>query len=207
MPRLEPIKPSKPQGGAGRVFIIVGVSAVALAALFSLKTKPAAPPAPQSRAQNAAGESGFVGHYGYVVRLPAEYKAVQGFKDERKTLEVVHFCKMGTDPTNFLNEGLYGQLGIVRLEVQPSAYAGSLQGLDALTRLLAYRSQQRGEKYTLKNLQFSSLRGIQFTYDVPFPRVEAYILGDKVLYSFLAGQEDEAYRDILLSLRDSHSES
>ena len=40
-----------------------------------------------------------------------------------------------------------------------------------------------------------------------FPRVEAYILGQNDLYFFYAGQEDDIWRDIVLSLRDAHSEN
>ena len=152
-------------------------------------------------------EAGFVGKYGYVVRLPEGYSAVQSFKDNTKTIEVVHFCRLGTDPTNFLNEGLFGQLGIVRLTVQPSPVSNDLHGLENLSSIIMSRAQARGEKFTVKNLQVSSLRGLQLIFDVPFPRVEAYILGHDVLYSFTAGQDDEYFRLLLQSLRDARSET
>jgi hypothetical protein len=120
--------------------------------------------------------------------------------------EVIHFCKAGTDPTNLLDEGLYGPLGIVRLEVRPSPFAGALNGLDQLTRLVTDRARQRKEKFKLKNLQLSSMPGIQLSYDAPAPRVEAYVLGQKVLYSFMAGEDDEIYRALLNGLRDARSE-
>lgn len=203
---LMPVAPPPRKAPAGLIFLGLGAVVIGGAALLLLKPEAPPEPAPGQAARAEAGESAFVGHYGYVVRLPRDYSAVPGFKDGKKTVEVVHFCKGGTDPTHFLDEGLYGQLGIVRLEAQPSELAGNLNGLEALSRAISARSQARGEKFTLKNLQISSLRGIQINYDVPFPRVEAYILGEKVLYTFLAGQDDEIYRDILMSLRDAHSE-
>ncbi len=200
--------PPKKSGIAAKIFLAGGLAAVIIAALVSLSHKPedepaAPPPAPAA----APSESGFVGHYGYVVRLPKEYTAVQNFVDEKKTVELVYFCKAGTDPTQFLNEGLYGQLGIVRLRVEPLEFSSDLDGLADLTHVVTSRAAARGEKYTLKNISISSMRGIQLNYDMPDARVEAFILGDKVLYIFMAGEEDQTYHDILNSLRDANSET
>lgn len=165
-----------------------------------------APPAPPPAAATV-GESAFVGQSGYVIRLPKGYTTVTSFKDEKKVWEVVHFCRVGTDPTNFLNEGLFGQLGIVRLEVEPSPLAGNLTGVETLSRIVTGRLQARGDKFSIKNIQASSLRGIQVTTELPNPGVEAFILGQRSLYRFTAGQEDEIYLDIRNSLRDPHSEN
>jgi hypothetical protein len=119
---------------------------------------------------------------------------------------VVHFCKIGTDPTELLDEDLFGQLGIVRLEVSPSPLAGRVNGLADLTRQVQARSQRDGDKFTVKNIQVSSLPGIQFTFAAPEARVETFILGQKVLYSFYGGEDDEIYRAIVMSLRDTRSE-
>lgn len=195
-------KPAK-RGGAAKLFLGAGVGMALLGAILALR-EPSVEPPPAAGPPSIEG--GFVGHHGYVVRLPPDYIAVQSFRDERKKAETVHFCPKGTDPSNFLNEGLYGQLGIVKLEVQISPLAGTLNGLDTLARIVGGRAQQNNEKYTLKNLQVSSMRGIQVNFDVPFPRVESYILGERHLYSFSAGQDDEIYRGVLESLRDPRSE-
>jgi hypothetical protein len=190
----------------GRLLLAGGLCAVAVAALVSFGGKSDTgepPPMPQA----SSGESAFLGHSGYVLKLPADYVAVQRFKDGAKKIEVVHFCKAGTDPTNFLNEGLYGQLGIVRLEASPSPYAGQINGLESLASLVGRRSQSRGEKYALKNVTIGSLRGIQITYEAPDARVETYVLGQDSMYFFMAGQDDEVYRAVLQSLRETHSES
>ncbi|MBI3551161.1 MAG: hypothetical protein HY077_01475 [Elusimicrobia bacterium] len=197
--------PARKPSPAGKIFLAGAGAAVIIAALVSLSHKPAEEPPPPPPATSA--ESAYVGHYDYVVRLPKDYVAVQKFKDDRKTIEQVYFCKAGTDPTQFLNEGLYGQLGIVRLQAEPSEFANDLNGLAALTRAASSRAASRGEKFSVKNIQISSLRGIQVNYEMPNARVECFILGDKVLYSFLAGEDDDTFRDILNSLRDANSES
>jgi hypothetical protein len=48
---------------------------------------------------------------------------------------------------------------------------------------------------------------VQVQTDLPESSVEAYILGESVMYHFYAGQDDEVYRDIVNSLRDPHAET
>lgn len=201
---------AKASGAVGRVLMFSGVGAIIGAAALALLQKPSSLPAKTSSSTAApAGpvDAAFVGSSGYVIKLPPGYAGFQSFKDNKKAVEIVHFCKADTDPTQFLNEGLFGQLGIVRLQVEPSPLANDLHGLDNLTSFVTSRAQARGEKYTIKNIQVSSLRGIQLTYDIPSPRVEAYILGQAVFYTFMAGQDDEIYRCLLQSLRDTRSET
>jgi hypothetical protein len=195
---------ARASGALGRFLMLLGAMGVVGAAALAIFQKPKTQGAEGPR--SAPVESGFVGHAGYVVKLPSGYVAMQRFKDQEKTIELVHFCKAGTDPTNFLDEGLFGQLGIVRMEARPSPVPTDLTGLERLTSLVTSQAQQRGEKFTVKNLQISTLRGVQLTFDVPYPRVEAYILGEQMLYLFTAGQEDETYRSLVQSLRDARSE-
>ncbi|MFA6004482.1 MAG: hypothetical protein WC881_10485 [Elusimicrobiota bacterium] len=191
----------------GLLFLILGAAAIAVGlAAITLKKSPFPPP-PASNVVSAAGESAFVGHTGYVIRLPKGYTAVAAFKDQRQDIETVHFCRVGTDPTNFLHEGLFGPLGIVRLEVEPNPFAGSLTGQERLTRSLTARLQAAGNKFSITNIQLSSLRGIQVKVEMTQPFFETYILGDTVLYHFFSGQDDEVYRDIVNSLRDPNAES
>lgn len=210
-PELTKVR-ARASGVLARVLMFAGLGAIVAAAALAIFQKPAAAPGadgqagPSAAAAPAGGESGFVGHSGYVIKLPPGYSAVQRFKDERKSVEVVHFCKADTDPTNFLDEGLFGQLGIVRLRVEPSPIPDDLHGLENLTALVQQRAAARGEKFALKNLQISTMRGVQLTYEAPFPRVESFLLGRSVLYSFTAGQDDDIYRSLLESLRDARSE-
>jgi hypothetical protein len=193
---------------ASVVFLVAGVTIVgALTALLTLQREPAPTPPTSTTVVSATGESAFVGNTGYVVRLPKGYQAVAAFKDEKKTVEIVHFCKSGTDPTNFVHEGLFGQMGIVRLDVQPNPWAGDIMGPERLSRTISSERAARGDKYSVKNITVSSLRGVQVQTELPDASVEAYILGETVMYHFYAGQEDDIYRDIVNSLRDPHAET
>jgi len=72
---------------------------------------------------------------------------------------------------------------------------------------VAAEHSARGDKFTVKNVQVSSLRGVQVTTELPESGVETFILGETVMYQFYGGQEDEVWRDIVLSLRDAHTEN
>ena len=192
---------------ASLALLTVGVALVAALAVLLLSPHPEPPPTPAKGAA-AAGESAFVGHTGYIVRLPKGYEAVAGFKDESKTIEIVHFCRVGTDPTNFLNEALFGQMGIVRLEVRTNPFAGSLTGIERLGRAITQQLTMHGAKFSpLKSIQVTSLRGLQVEVQLPDPIVETYFLGENVMYEFYGGQDDDTYRDIVNSLRDPHAEA
>ena len=193
---------------ASLLFLIVGVALVAgVAALISLRREPPPPPPASTTVISPTGESAFVGNTGYVIRLPKGYEAAAVFKDETKKIEVVHFCRAGTDPTNFLHEGLFGQLGIVRLEVQPNPFTNSITGPDRLSGAVTARLTARGDKFRITNVQISSLRGMQVLIELPVPSIETFVLGETSLYHFYGGQDDEVYRDIVNSLRDPHAET
>jgi hypothetical protein len=190
------------------VLLLAGLAVVAaLAVMLTLQREPPRPAPSSATVKSATGESAFVGNAGYVIRLPKNYEASAAFKDEKKTIEIVHFCRTGTDPTNFVHDGLFGQLGIVRLDVQPNPWAGDIMGPERLARAVGAERSSRGDKFSIKNIQVSSLRGVQVQTELPEPSVEAYILGETVMYHFYAGQEDEVYRDIVNSLRDPHAET
>lgn len=199
-------KPAAAQNNrAAKVFLAVGVLTILGVGLFALSRK--ADSKADAAAASEGGESGFVGPSMWVVRLPQGYVGLTSFKDPRRTHEVVHFCPKGTDPTNLLNEGLYGQLGVVRLEVFPSPFPDNPTGVSTMALRVQNRLTAQGEKFAIKNIQVGSLPGIQVNVLAPFPRVEGYVLGKNSLYYFYAGQEDSVWRDIVLSLRDAHSEN
>jgi len=206
-----PPKPTSGQAAPSRASVMLLVAGVvivaALAALLILQREPSHAPPVSATVVSASGESAFVGNTGYIIRLPKNYQAVSAFKDEKKTIEIVHFCRTGTDPTNFVHEGRFGQLGIVRLDVQPNPWAGDILGPERLSRAISAERAARGDKFSIKNTQVSSLRGVQIQTELPETSVEAYILGEAVLYHFYAGQEDDVYRDIVNSLRDPHAET
>ena len=197
----------KPSGKAARFALMAGLALIVGAGLYALSLKSNAPAPPVAPLPSTgSGESGFVGSAGWVVRLPKDYVGISEFKDSSKADEIVHFAKRGTDPTNFLDEGLYGQMGIVALEVAPSQFPANMTGAASLAGAVRNKTAAHGEKYLMKTIQIGTLPGVQVNIQAPFPRVEAYILGRNQLYFFSGGQEDDIWRDIVLSLRDAHSE-
>jgi hypothetical protein len=148
-------------------------------------------------------ESAYIGRLGFVVHLPQGYMAVPSAQSATDSREIVHFCKTGTDPTQFTDEGLFGPLGIVRLEVSPDPNAGQRFAMENLQGKLEAAAATRKEKYSAGRIDVGSLKGFTLTYEAPFPRLETYIMGNKVRYSFLAGQDDATFRDIVMSLRET----
>ncbi len=199
--------PKDPRHKALKLLLAAAALVIAFIAFSMLPGKPQKTRAPALNGDSESGESGFIGANGWVVRLPKDYIGSSEFKDSTKTMQIVHFSKRGTDPTNFLNEGLFGQMGIIRMTVSPSQFPANQTGVATLSSLVSRKTSDRGEKFTSKPLQIGSLSGIQINIQSPFPRVEAYILGQRDLYFFYAGQEDEIWRDIVLSLRDARSEN
>lgn len=207
-PRTSPAtKRAKPAGKGAKIMLGAGLALIVGVGLYALSQKPPEPAPDAAADAPPSGESGFVGARGWVVRLPKDYAGFSRFRDDSKTVEIVHFAKRGTDPTNFLNDGLFGQMGIVRLTVAPSEFPANPTGAANLATAVARRTTAHREKYIMKNIQIGTLPGVQINIQSPFPRVEAYILGQKDLYFFYAGQEDDIWRDIVLSLRDAHSEN
>lgn len=186
----------------GLLLVAIGaLSIVGTGVVYLQQGRAAAPPA-----QPQAEEGAFLGDAGYVLKLPPGYMAARNWGDAKRTIEIVHFARAGTDPSSFLDEGLYGGLGIVRLEARSSDVGTTLDGIERLAAGLSARAEERREKYALTHLRLPTLRGFQVVYGVPFPRVEAYVVSDRLLFTFYAGQDDETYRTLLQSLRDTRAE-
>jgi hypothetical protein len=198
---------SKPKASlAALAFLCIGVALILMIGFYALSSKPQLSKI-EGNTENPSGESGFIGHAGWIVRLPKDYVGISDFKDSSKRHQIVYFCKKGTDPTNFLNEGLFGQLGIVKLEVLPTQFPNNPTGIANLSRMAAGKYKNAGEKFAIKNMQVATLPGVSITVLSPFPRAEAFVLGQDHMYFFSAGQEDDVWRDIVLSLRDAHTEN
>jgi hypothetical protein len=198
--------PAKPANVAALAFLVIGVALILAIGVYAISQKPKLAPL-EGNTENPSGESAFIGHAGWIVRLPKDYAGVSDFTDSSKRSQVIYFCKKGTDPTNFLNEGLFGQLGIVKLEVLPTQFPNNPTGIASLSRMASDKYTRSGEKFTMKNMQVATLPGVSVTVLSPFPRVEAFVLGQEQMYFFSAGQEDDIWRDIVLSLRDAHTEN
>ncbi|MBI4059832.1 MAG: hypothetical protein HY403_00225 [Elusimicrobia bacterium] len=206
-----PAAPKKPAlkprtSAAALVFLGLGAAVILSIGFYALSRKPVSRSA-EGNAAGPSGESAFIGRAGWVVRLPEGYVGVSNFTDSSKRHQVVYFCKKDTDPTNFLNEGLFGQLGIVKLEVLPTQFPNNPAGIANLSRMAAGKYKNAGEKFAMKSMQVATLPGVSVAVLAPFPRAEAFVLGQEHMYFFSAGQEDEIWRDIVLSLRDAHTEN
>ena len=201
------VKPKSKTSLAAIAFLCVGVAIILSIGMYALSQKPKLGSSAEGNTENPSGESAFIGHAGWIVRLPKDYVGVSDFTDSSKRHQIVYFCKKGTDPTNFVNEGLFGQLGIVKLEVLPTEFPNNPTGIANLSRMAAGKYKNAGEKFSLKNMQVATLPGVSVTVLSPFPRAEAFVLGQDHMYFFSAGQEDEIWRDIVLSLRDAHTEN
>jgi hypothetical protein len=158
----------------------------------------------QSKAADYATGS-LIGHYGFVVAIPEGYMAYDRQPAVENDIEKVFFFKNGTRPDNLLDEGLYGGLGIVRMEVSPGREPWGLNAA-AVARAVEERSQRRKETYRLNDLHFGALSGVEFVFGAPSPRSEAYVFGSELSYSLFGGQDDTLLRQILSSLRDKNSE-
>lgn len=192
---------------AAIAFLCVGVAIILSIGFYALSQKPKLAPVTEGNTENPSGESAFIGHAGWIVRLPKNYVGISDFRDSGKRHQIVYFCKKGTDPTNFVNEGLFGQLGIVKLEVMPTQFPNNPTGISNLSRMAAGKYKNAGEKFAMKNMQVATLPGVSVTVLSPFPRAEAFVLGQDHMFFFSAGQEDDIWRDIVLSLRDANTEN
>jgi len=146
-----------------------------------------------------------IGHYGFIVAIPPGYMAYDRQPAVENDVEKVFFFKSGTRADNLLDEGLYGGLGIVRMEVSPGREPWGMNAA-ALALSVEERSQRRKENYRLNDLHFGALSGIEFVFGAPSPRVEAYVFGRELSYSLFGGPDDTLLRQILSSLRDKNSE-
>ncbi len=201
-----PSKRRPPTSAAAKLLIMCGLALIVGVAVYALARRLAPPPPAAPAGAAVPAESGFVGPEGWVVRLPKGYAGVSDFEDEAKSIRAVYFCPRGTDPTNFIDKGLYGEIGIVRLEVVPSEFPANLTGAADLSAAVARKTRERGETFVMKNIQIGTLPGVQIDVQTPYPRVEAYVLGRRSVYFFYGGQDDEVWRAIVLSLRDAQSE-
>lgn len=153
--------------------------------------------------QGAEVDGVFRGHFGYILRLPAGYAARGEFQDPRKTREVVYIYKKGTDSGHFIHEGLYGHLGIFRLEVMPRRVPQGFVGIDTLKSWVTRKLDQDKAIYTLRSLIVHGMPAFIVTATKPFKYTRAYMVGEKVRYTLVGGeQEDEVFTAILSSLAE-----
>lgn len=143
-----------------------------------------------------------LGHYGWMLQVPPGYATQTAFKDLGNRTEVVYFFPEGTDPTNFVNEGLYGQLGIMRLEVSPLRIAQGTIDIDSLRGGITQTLNKRGDTYELKDTSAGGLRGFVVRISSPFPLTQAFVVGSKVMYVLTSGVDEPKFQNLLQGLTE-----
>ncbi len=182
----------------GKVLMAFGGLLLLIAVLFFLTKRPS-----QNQKKNIV-QTSFVSSLGYVIHIPEGYTAIK--TAQSKDSETVYFCKAGTDPSTFLDQGLFGGLGIVKLEVVPRTFSQGPQGFKKLERLVSSRAKLDGSPFLIANTQISDMNGLEITFDAPSSHVLSYVLGRRNLYTFLSGLNNPIYLSILHSLRETQSE-
>lgn len=146
----------------------------------------------------------YIGHYGYMMRLPLGYNASSDFLDPENTIEVVYLYPKGTDLTNLRDEGIYKPLGILRLEVQPRprAIPEGRMGIAVLQRQVQVALQSRKIGFTIHEIFVGGLPAIVVESKEPAAKAEAFIVGSKVIYKLVGGAEDQLFTDTLQSIHE-----
>ncbi|MFA6092406.1 MAG: hypothetical protein WCU88_07535 [Elusimicrobiota bacterium] len=198
----------RPRGRAAIFGILAGISLIAAGAYFSFdKTGKTSSEPPVQSALSAPDETAgivkdgdatlFTGHYGYMVKLPANYQAISDFQDPQKTLEVAYLYPTGTDPTNFIHEGLYGQLGILRIEAVPRRTRGGVIGIDEIKTIAKARLGAERSVYKERSAVYNGFPAYIIQSSQPFAYARAYLIGQKVCYTITAGTDNALLAKIL----------
>lgn len=206
-----PQPPAPPKKKPALLALSFGVVLIALAGVLSLE-KPAkekktenAAPAPASEGDINEDREGsvFRGHYGYMLKLPAQYSSHSLFLDPQKTHERVYLYPKGTDSQHFIHEGLYGAMGILRLDVTRRRVPQGFIGIDTLKKWVTGRLDEAKASYTLRDMMAQGMPAFIVQTEKPFKSVKAYVVGQKVRYEITGGDENAVFTSILSSLYEA----
>jgi len=186
----------------GVVLLIVAVFFAIQSPTSPGQSKDGDPPERPPEDETVVGtrDSAFHGHYGYILKLPAGYVANPGFQDAGKSVEVVHLFPKGTSPTHLSHEGLYGDLGILRLEVSPRRVPQGFIGIDLIKAWAAQKLVQEKATFTSRQLLVNGMPAFITMVEKPFKSATAYVIGQKVRYTLVGGEENELFNNVLSSL-------
>ncbi len=178
-----------------------GALLLVLAVLMSMQAPP-----PKTAADSAATDEGdgvYRGHYGYILKLPPGYQAYGTFRDPKKTQELVYIYPKGTDHSHFIHEGLYGNLGILRLEAVPRRVPQGFVGIETLEAFVKHGLDQKKATYKIRSLIVNGLPSFVVNVEKPFKYVRAYIVGQKIRYTLVGGEENTLFIEVLSSLLEA----
>jgi hypothetical protein len=199
------------RSGASMAILAVVGGGILLAAAAMLSNQPPQLDRPPGKPGDAAEspqsymsetDSVFHGHAGYMLRLPQGYEAQSSFQDAEKTQETVYIYKKGTDPSHFIHEGLYGALGIFRLEVMPRRIPQGFVGVDTLRGWVTRKLDQEKATYTVRSLIVQGMPSFIVVATKPFQYAQAYCVGERVRYMLIGGDDGELFTAILSSLAE-----
>lgn len=198
----------RPRGSRARLALLGGAVLLVLAVLLSVKKPSPGGPADATEPERdpAAGEAGdqddrvFRGHYGYIFQMPVGYETYGTFRDPYKTEELVYIFPKGTDHTHFIHEGLYGNLGILRLEIARRRVPQGFIGIDQLREAVTRKLESEKATFTTRDIQVHAMPAFIVGVEKPFKSVKAYIVGQKVRYTLTGGEESASFSELLSSL-------
>ncbi len=142
----------------------------------------------------------FLSPFAYTLHIPNGYEAVVDQRTKRR--ETVFFCQKGTDPSTFLDQSLYGQLGIVRLKTLPNPFPNDISAFQKLSQIVISRAKTNRSPFQVKPLEVSNMPGLEIDFSPPASKILTYILGSKNLYIFLTGPSNPNGPVIIGSLRE-----
>ena len=161
-------------------------------------------PADPYQDSGAPDDRVFRGHYGYLLKLPPGYEAIGSFSDSLKIQEVVHIFPKNTDFTHLINEGLYGSLGILRLEISPRRVPQGVVDIPVLAKWVAAKLAREKSKYQKRDQAVHGMEGFVITVSEPFPSVRAYVVGQKAYYTLIGGSENTLFTGVLSSIIEAN---
>jgi hypothetical protein len=209
----KPASVRKPKPKLAVFAILGGVALVAIGGYLSLekpaKTRNASeeeaqspPNRPTPPSPNSEDARIFNGHYGYMIKMPPGYQATATFDDPGKTHEVVFIHPTATSPTNFQNEGLYGQLGIIRIEVGPRRRGSGSISMDSLKAVALAQMKSERASFTTRTTAANDIPAFIVVVVQPFSKAVAYLVGKKVYYVVTAGADNELFNQVLQTLAE-----
>lgn len=176
-----------------------GALLLVLAVLMSMQ----APSPPNVEDSDDEGDGIYRGHYGYMLKLPPGYRAYGTFRDPKKTQELVYIYPKGTDHSHFIHEGLYGNLGILRLEALPRRVPQGFVGIETLEAFVKNDLDKKKATYKIRSLIVQGLPAFVVNVEKPFKYVRAYIVGQKIRYTLIGGEENTLFIEVLSSLLEA----
>jgi len=148
------------------------------------------------------GGSVVQGHFGFMLRLPDGYTSTTRFDDPEKTVETMHIYRKGTDPSHFINEGMYEHLGILRLEVSPRRVPQGFIGIEQLEGYVKNKLTTQKAEFKIRSLIVHQMPAFIVSVQKPFRYTKAYVVGERSVYKLVGGAENELFNEVLKSMAE-----